>query len=245
MNTPIRKTKIVATIGPASDSVETLQAMIQAGMNVARLNLSHGTFGEHRSRIARVREASAAVGIPVAVMIDTRGVEIRTGPIESGQVELKSGEEFSLYTDSRMGDTRGVSVTYQRLSQEVNIGDVVLLDDGAMELVVRSLDERKVDCSVIVGGVLRANKGVNLPQSRLSLTAIEPVHREDVIKEMSFAAENDVDYVAASFIQTAEEVNQMRQMLLEREASIPIIAKIENRSGVDNLEAIVAAAGAH
>ncbi|MEJ2455989.1 MAG: pyruvate kinase [Candidatus Thiodiazotropha sp.] len=242
MNTPIRKTKIVATIGPASDSVETLQAMIEGGMNVARLNLSHGSFEEHRSRITRVREASAAVGIPVAVMIDTRGVEIRTGRIEGAQVELVSGEEFCLYTDNRMGNIRGVSVTYQRLSQEVDIGDVVLLDDGAMELVVRSIDERKVNCSVILGGVLRENKGVNLPQSRLSLTSIEPAHREDVIKEMRFAAENDVDYVAASFIQTAEEVNQMRQMLLERDAAIPIIAKIENRSGIDNLEAIVAAA---
>ncbi len=242
MTSSIRKTKIVATIGPASDNLETLQAMLEAGMNVARLNLSHGTYEEHRQRIERIRRASEIVDKPVAVMIDTRGVEIRTGPIEDGMIELHSGDEFSLYTDNRMGNSRGVSVTYQRLSQEVNIGDVVLLDDGALELSVRALDEREIGCSVVVGGLLKANKGVNLPHSQLSMTAIEPAHREDVVKELTFATENDVDYIAASFIQTADEVNQMRQMLLEREAKIPIIAKIENRAGIENLEAIVAAA---
>jgi pyruvate kinase len=242
MTSAIRKTKIVATIGPACDSIETLQAMLEAGMNVARLNLSHGNFEEHRLRIERIRQASELVDRPVAVMIDTRGVEIRTGRVADGPIELESGHAFSLYTDNRMGDSRGISVTYQRLSQEVNIGDVVLLDDGAMELVVHDLGEREIFCKVVVGGLLKENKGVNLPQSRLSLTSIEPAHRDDVVREMTFAAENDVDYIAASFIQTADEVNQMRQLLQERNAHIPIIAKIENRAGIENLEAIVAAA---
>jgi pyruvate kinase len=242
MTSPIRKTKIVATIGPTSDSIETLQAMLVAGMNVARLNLSHGTYEEHHQRIERIRRASEIVGKPVAVMIDTRGVEIRTGRIADGQTELQSGDEFNLYTDNRMGDSRGVSVTYQRLSQEVNVGDVILLDDGAMELVVRSLGERQIGCSVVVGGLLKENKGVNLPNTRLSMTAVEPTHRDDIIKELTFAAENEVDYIAASFIQSADEVNQMRQMLQGQNANIPIIAKIENRSGIENLEAIVAAA---
>ncbi|MEJ2691537.1 MAG: pyruvate kinase [Candidatus Thiodiazotropha sp.] len=242
MTSPIRKTKIVATIGPTSDSIEILQAMLVAGMNVARLNLSHGNYQEHRQRIERIRRASETLGKPVAVMIDTRGVEIRTGRIADGQTELQSGDEFNLYTDNRMGDSKGISVTYQRLSQEVNIGDVILLDDGAMELVVRSLGERQIGCSVVVGGLLKENKGVNLPNTRLSMTAVEPAHRDDIIKELTFAAENEVDYIAASFIQSADEVNQMRQMLQGQNANIPIIAKIENRSGIENLEAIVAAA---
>lgn len=242
MSLPIRKTKIVATIGPASDNVDTLRAMLEAGMNVARLNLSHGSLEEHRLRIERIRHASESLGVPVAVMIDTRGVEIRTGRIANGPIELCSGDEFSLYTDDRIGDVRGVSVTYQRLSQEVNIGDVVLLDDGAMELTVRSLGEHEILCSVIVGGILKENKGVNLPQSRLSLTAVEQTHRDAVTKELAFAVENDVDYIAASFIQNADELNQMRQILHERNTHIPIIAKIENRAGIANLETIIAAA---
>jgi pyruvate kinase len=242
MTSPIRKTKIVATIGPASDDAETLQAMLMAGMNVARLNLSHGSYEEHRQRIQRIRRASEKLAKPVAVMVDTRGVEIRTGLITDGQTELHSGDTFNLYTDNRMGDSKGVSVTYQRLSQEVNIGDVILLDDGAMEIVVRSLGEHEIGCSVIVGGLLKENKGVNLPQTRLSMTAIEPAHRDDIVKELGFAAENEVDYIAASFIQSADELDQMRRMLYDRNAPIPIIAKIENRAGIENLEAIVAAA---
>jgi pyruvate kinase len=242
MTRSIRKTKIVATIGPASDSIENLLAMLKAGMNVARLNLSHGSFDEHCERIECIRQASRLLDRPVAVMIDTRGVEIRTGEISSGKIELRTGDKFNLYTDNRQGDANGVSVTYQRLSQEVNIGDIVLLDDGALELIVRSLGEREIGCSVVVGGTLKPNKGVNLPNSRLSMTAIEPAHRDDVLRELNFAAENDVDYIAASFIQSADEVNQMRQLLHQRNAHIPIIAKIENRSGVENLEAIVAAA---
>ncbi|MCU7928882.1 MAG: pyruvate kinase [Candidatus Thiodiazotropha sp. (ex Dulcina madagascariensis)] len=238
----MRKTKIVATIGPASDAVETLEAMIQAGMSVARLNLSHGRYEEHRQRIGRIRQASANLRIPVAIMIDTRGVEIRTGKISSGKIELVSGSDFTLYTDGRAGDESGVSVTYQRLSQEVNHRDVILLDDGAMELIVQSVEEREVRCRVVLGGVLKENKGVNLPNTQLSMTAVEPEHRDDVLKELSFAAENEVDYIAASFIQDAEEVNRMREILLQKGVNIPIIAKIENRAGIDNLEAIVAAA---
>ncbi|MEW8505721.1 MAG: pyruvate kinase [Candidatus Thiodiazotropha sp.] len=238
----MRKTKIVATIGPASDSVHTLEEMIVAGMSVARLNLSHGSYEEHRQRIQHIRQASDNLKIPVAVMIDTRGVEIRTGKIRQDRVELTSGEQFSLFTDGRNGDQRGVSVTYQRLHQEVNPGDVILLDDGALELTVQSILDREVRCKVVLGGVLKENKGVNLPNTQLSMTAVEPEHRDDILQELSFAAENDVDYIAASFIQDADEVNRMREILIEKGVDIPIIAKIENRAGINNLEAIVAAA---
>ncbi len=237
-----RKTKIVATIGPACDDAETLQAMMRAGMSVARLNLSHGTFAEHGERVQRIRAAADALGIQVAIMLDTRGIEIRTGRIAEGSVALVSGEPFTLYTDGRTGNAQGVSVSYQRLAMEVNPGDTILLDDGAMELTVKSLEERAVHCQVVVGGILKENKGVNLPDTQLSVVTIDPQFREDVVREMDFAAENDVDYIAASFVQNADDVNAMREMLLEREVEIPIIAKIENRAGVNNLEGIVAAA---
>jgi len=237
-----RRTKIVATIGPASDAPETLEAMLRAGMNVARLNLSHGSFDEHKARLMRIRAAADAVGVPVAIMIDTRGIEIRTGEIADGVIELVSGEPFSLFTDGRAGDQHGVSVSYQRLPREVNPGETVLLDDGAMELQVLATTEREVRCRVIVGGRLGASKGVNLPGTQLSVTGVDPAHRDDVVRELSFAAENDVEYIAASFIQSADEVHRMREILLERDVEIPIIAKIENRAGVANLDEIVLAA---
>ncbi|MCP3867104.1 MAG: pyruvate kinase [Gammaproteobacteria bacterium] len=241
-STPIRKTKIVATIGPASDTPEVLEAMIRAGMSVARLNLSHGTFEEHHARIARIHAAASNVGAPVAVMIDTRGIEIRTGHIPEGKIELVTGADFTLFTDGRPGNEHGVSVSYQRLSLEVNPGDCVLLDDGAMELTVRATTEREVICQVVVGGVLKESKGVNLPNTHLSVSAIGPESREDIVRELAFAAENDVDYIAASFIQSADDVNGIREVLNQHGITIPIIAKIENRAGVDNLESIVAAA---
>lgn len=237
-----RKTKIVATIGPASDTPRTLQAMIQAGMSVARLNLSHGTLDEHKVRLERIREAARSLSTQVAIMIDTRGIEVRTGRIPEGKVELVSGDSFTLYTDGRPGSASGVSVTYQRLALEVNPGDCILLDDGAMELTVQSVDEREVRCRVVVGGTLRESKGVNLPDTQLSVSAVDPENRDDVVRELTFAAENDVEYIAASFIQSAADVNRMREILLANGVDIPIIAKIENRAGMDNLEAIVAAA---
>jgi pyruvate kinase len=239
---PIRKTKIVATVGPASDSIRTLEEMILAGMSVARLNLSHGTYEEHKRRIDRIRQASNNLMTPVAIMIDTRGVEIRTGKMREGPVELISGDNFSLYTDGRAGDQQGVSVTYQRLHQEVKPGEVILLDDGALELTVQSIADREVRCNVVLGGVLKENKGVNLPNTQLSMTAVEPEHRDDILQELTFAVENDVDYIAASFIQDADEVKRMREILIEKGVDIPIIAKIENRAGINNLETIVVAA---
>ncbi|MEA3273855.1 MAG: pyruvate kinase [Pseudomonadota bacterium] len=237
-----RKTKIVATVGPACDAPATLEAMLQAGMSVARLNLSHGTLEEHKLRLERIRAAASSLGTQVAIMLDTRGVEIRTGRLPMGSVELVSGGAFTLYTDGRPGDETGVAVTYQRLALEVNPGDTILLDDGAMELTVQSVEEREVRCRVVVGGALRENKGVNLPDIQLSVGAVDPENRDDVLRELTFAAENDVEYIAASFVQNAADVNRMREILLAQGVSIPIIAKIENRAGVENLESIVAAA---
>jgi pyruvate kinase len=238
----IRKTKIVATIGPASDAPETLQAMIRAGMNVARLNLSHGNFAEHAARLERIRQAAAEVGTNIAIMIDTRGIEIRTGRLVDDYVELKPGSAFCLYTQTRNGDAEGVSVSYRRLDEEVRPGVPILLDDGAIELEVKEVVPGAIHCRVVHGGILRANKSVNLPDTELSLAAVSPEHRDDVVKEMSFAVDHDVDYIAASFVQNADDLDRMREIMAERGVRIPIIAKIENKAGVQNLEQIVEAA---
>ncbi len=244
MHTPtqIRKTKIVATIGPACDSVETLGAMIRAGMNVARLNLSHGTVAEHRDRVENIRQAAKAAGTNIAIMIDTRGIEIRTAVLKQDSVKLDRGATFTLYMDQLPGDVEGVSVSYNKLASEVSEGDAILLDDGAIELEAEVISADAIRCRVIHGGRLKANKSVNLPDTALSISATGPENREDILRELGFAADNDVDYIAASFVQTAADIEGMREILKASNVSIPIIAKIENKAGVANLDEIIQAA---
>jgi pyruvate kinase len=237
-----RKTKIIATIGPACDDVETLTQMIQSGMNVARLNLSHGNFDEHGARVRRIREAASISGSRVAIMIDTRGIEIRTGTLRDNYVDLSRGAEFILRTDGQPGDETGVSVSYPNLPREVTAGDVILLDDGAIELEALSKTVCDITCRVVLGGILGKTKGVNLPGTTLSITAVGPENRADFVREIEFAAASDVDYIAASFIQSGEDITRMREILAEWDVDTPIIAKIENKMGVDNMEDIVAAA---
>jgi len=237
-----RKTKIIATIGPACDDLDILTRMIKSGMNVARLNLSHGNYEEHGERVHRIREAANLAGTRVAIMIDTRGIEIRTGTLKNSYVNLIRGADFILRTDGQPGDEAGVSVSYPSLPSEVSAGDVILLDDGAIELEALSMTGSEIRCRVVHGGILGKTKGVNLPGTRLSLTAVGPENRADFIREIEFAATNDVDYIAASFIQSGEDIQRMREILAEHNIDTPIIAKIENKAGVDNMEAIVAAA---
>ncbi|MBL3600147.1 MAG: pyruvate kinase [gamma proteobacterium endosymbiont of Lamellibrachia anaximandri] len=239
---PLRKTKIIATIGPACDSLETLEAMMRAGMSVARLNLSHGSYNEHRERLKRIRLTAEKLCINVATMIDTRGIEIRTGRIEEGWIDLTVGDRFTLFTDGRLGNQEGVSITYKKLPLEIGAGTPILLDDGNIELTAEQVDEEEIHCRVVLGGRLGDTKSVNLPETELSLRAVSPENRDDVIREMTFAAENEVDYIAASFVQHEEDVNLLREVLADHGVKIPIIAKIENRAGVKNLEGIVAAA---
>ena len=238
----IRKTKIVATIGPACDSPEMLRAMIHAGMNVARLNLSHGSYEEHFERLTRIRAAAAELDANVAIMLDTRGIEIRTGKLSQDFVELRAGGSFTLFTRERPGDAEGVSVSFKGLARELSPGTTILLDDGAMELRVQSVIDDAIHCQVVHGGTLRSRKSVNLPDTRLSLSLVGPENREDVIRELSFASENEVEYIAASFVQSGDDIVKMREILAERGVEIPIIAKIENKAGVANLEEIIAAA---
>ncbi len=237
-----QKTKIIATIGPASDAEETLQEMIAAGLSVARINLSFGTNDNQAERVYRVRRAATAMNAHVAVMADTRGIEIRTGKLENELLELQSGSDFALYCDERIGTQEGVSVSYAELFKEIDSGTIILLDDGAIELTVIEIEGSTIHGRIIHGGILRQNKGVNLPNTQLSLSAVSPENREDVVREMSFAAEHGIEYVAASFIQTAEDIHKIREIQREFGSEIPLIAKIENRAGVKNLDEIVKAA---
>ncbi len=231
----LRKTKVVATIGPASDAEDTLKEMIGAGMNVARLNLSHGSRSEHAARLARIRNVSEAIGANIAIMADTRGIEIRTGVLDGGSASLDPGKRFDLHMDGRAGGASGVSVSYTGLAEDVEPGVSILLDDGAIELSVESVAEGTIRCRVVRGGMLRDNKGVNLPGIELRLNAMSDENQEDLI----FAAQNDFDYIAASFVQKAEDVTAIRCLLAEHGAQIPVIAKIESKAGVENLDSIV------
>jgi len=241
-HSPIGKTKIVATIGPACNTPQMLKAMIEAGMNVARLNLSHGTHAAHSEQIAILRDAAKGLGRNIAIMIDTRGIEIRTGLLDGDSAVLVPGERFSLHADGRTGNAAGVSISYLKLYEEVRRGTPILLDDGAIELEVERVTDGGIDCRIIHGGRLGNSKSVNLPETQLAMSAVSPENRDDIVKELNFAAENDVDYIAASFVQSADDIHKMREILAERDVNIPIIAKIENRAGVTNMEEIVEAA---
>ncbi|MDH3283087.1 MAG: pyruvate kinase, partial [Gammaproteobacteria bacterium] len=230
-----RKTKVIATIGPACDHPETLSAMIAAGMNVARLNLSHGSFQSHGTRLDQVRKTAASMAANVAVMADTRGREIRTGIVADGAMELERGQDFVLYSDGRTGTGEGVSVSHKALYVHVQRGHRVLLDDGAIELLVTGISNQTVQCRVECGGTLRTNKSVNLPDTPQVADDLE----SDDEGDLRFAAEHDVDYIAASFIRSGDDIRRLQTQLRALGANIPIIAKIESREGVQNLEEII------
>jgi pyruvate kinase len=231
----VRKTKIVATIGPASDGIETIKAMIRAGMNVARLNFSHGSHEEHRKRIEAIRQACAELDTAIAIMADTRGFEIRTGRVEGGAAALETGQSFDLFMDGRLGDESGVSVSYPTVVEGMAVGTKILIDDGAIELLVSGVHEDRVECSITRGGLLADRKGVNIPSVSLPYTDMTSQDRKDIL----FALEHDITYIAASFVRSAGDVLAIRRLLEERGARIPIIAKIESKEGVEQLEEII------
>jgi pyruvate kinase len=234
----LRKTKVVATIGPACDSLDTLKAMIRAGMNVARLNFSHGTHAEHHKRLEMIRQAADESSANIGIMLDTRGVEVRTGRLTGGIADLTTGEPFDLFSDERFGDASGVSVSHRELFEEVSEGVAILLDDGVIELRVREIAGNVIRCRVARGGRLGDRKGVNVPGTSLSLQSLTPENRDDLL----FAIDHDVTYIAASFVRNAADVLDIRHFLQDRDARIPIIAKIENKEGVENLDEIITVA---
>ncbi len=228
-----KRTKIVCTIGPASSSPETLQAMITSGMNVARINMSHGTHAEHREVIQRVRAAAQAVGSPVAVMADTKGPALRTGELKSEKIFLRQGQKLTLVEDPVLGDETRISISYRGLSQYIQPGMKILLANGEIELVVLGVEPGRILCEVQNSRELGERKRVSIPE--ITLPGIATTDEEDI----RFAQEVGVDYIAASFVQTGLDIDHIRRLLGPTE--IEIIAKIETREAARNIDDIIAA----
>ena len=234
----MRKTKIICTLGPSADSEEVIRALILAGMNAARFNFSHGTHDSHRAELLKLRRVRDELGAPVATILDTKGPEIRIKSFQQGPITLERGQSFTLNTQDIPGDANGVSVTYENLHNEVTPGCRILVDDGLIELVVKEISGTEIRCEVENGGPLSSNKSINIPGVHILLPSLTEKDRED----LRFAAENDFDFIAASFVRKASDVEDIRACLHEYGGdSIRIISKIENREGVENLEAIIAA----
>ena len=234
----MRKTKVICTLGPAVDSEETLRELILAGMNCARFNFSHGTHESHLATLVRLRRVRDELGAPVATMLDTKGPEIRIKSFAGGPVTLVKDQDFTLTTEDVPGDEHQVSVTYENLHNELAPGCRVLVDDGLVELQVQKIEGRRILCTVDNGGVLSNNKSINIPDVHIQLPSLTEKDKED----LKFAVEQDYDFIAASFVRKASDVEDIRACLREYGGeSIRIISKIENREGVENLDAIIAA----
>ncbi|MGI5971426.1 MAG: pyruvate kinase [Oscillospiraceae bacterium] len=235
----MRKTKIICTLGPAADTPEMLRKLIENGMDAARFNLSHGTHEGHLETLKRLREASAALNAPIATILDTKGPEIRIGTFKCGTVNLKAGSSFVLTSRITDGDSSCVSVTFADLPGELHEGCRILLDDGLLELSVDYIAGPDIHTTVLTGGPLSGNKSINIPGVCINLPSITENDRSD----LRFAAENDFDYIAASFVRRASDIEAIRSELIKYGGNdIPIIAKIENREGVENMDAIIEAA---
>lgn len=232
------RTKIVSTLGPSSEKKEDIKNLITAGMNVARLNFSHGSHEEHRARILALREASRELNSDVAVMLDTKGPEIRIGTFAEGKAVLSQGQTFTLSVKPVTGDDNSVFINYEGITGICSPGDTILLDDGLIELKVIEVTSDFLICEVINGGTLGDRKGVNIPDKSLPLPSLTDKDKKDLL----FAVEMDMEFVAASFIRKASDVYDIRRFLAENGGDeINIIAKVENREGVENIEEIISA----
>ena len=234
----MRKTKIVCTIGPASESIETLTELIEAGMNVARLNFSHGDFEEHGARIENIRKAGKTLGKDIAILLDTKGPEIRTRTDENGSIELVAGADLNVSMEDIVGNTERISVTYEDLIHDVEVGSTILLDDGLIGLEVKELnkDRKEIVTKVMNTGTLKNKKGVNVPGVSVNLPGITEKDANDIL----FGIEQGVDFIAASFVRRASDVLEIRELLEKNNAAdIQIIPKIENQEGVDNIDEIL------
>jgi len=234
------KTKIVCTIGPASSSPETIRAMIRSGMNVARLNFSHGSHADHAEKIQTIRAIADEINHPVAILQDLCGPKIRVGTIPEPGIQIKPGESFVLTSDEVHGTNGRVSVSYRGLPADVKVGDRLLLADGMMELeVVRSVGS-DITTRVITGGVLTSHKGVNLPTGSMQLQALTDKDRDD----LKFGLAHDVDYVALSFVRTVDDIRTIKALIAAQGRKTPVVAKIEKHEALDHVDDLVEAADA-
>ena len=231
----MKNTKIICTIGPASQNPETIKKLILAGMNVARLNFSHGSYEEQGNKFRMIQEASKELGIPVAVLQDTKGPEIRLRDFANGKEELKAGQKFTLTTEEIAGTNEKVSITYKQLPNDVEEGMAILLDDGLIELKVDKVTAADIECTVINGGFVSNKKGVNVPGAELSMPFISDVDREDIL----FGIKMGFDFLACSFVRSKADILEVRKILDEHGAKTKVIAKIENMQGIRNLAEIL------
>jgi pyruvate kinase len=232
----LRKTKIVCTIGPASESKATFTKLVHEGLNVARLNFSHGSHEEHLARIEMIKEVREELNAPIGILLDTKGPEIRTGKFKEPVYTLVEGQEFVLTTEEALGDQNGCQISYKGLPADVVKGNRILIDDGLIELEVLSTTATEIVTRVLNGGDVKNNKGINVPNVKINLPAITQKDIDDIV----FGIQNDIDFIAASFIRKAADVLEIRKILEANNAhDIHIISKIENQEGVDNLEEIL------
>lgn len=235
----MRKTKIVCTLGPATDREGVLEQCVELGMNVARFNFSHGSHEEQQRRMDQFREVRKKYNKPVASLLDTKGPEIRLGDFENGRVSLRQGQTFVLTTKEVMGDETRAYVTYHKLPEDVEVGTRILIDDGLVEMIVTDLSETTVTCQVTGDSELSNHKGVNVPELHLNMPYLSSKDKSDII----FGINNHVDFIAASFVRTAKDIMDLRSFLHENGGDgINLIAKIENREGVENIDEIIDAA---
>ena len=232
----MRRTKIVCTLGPSTDKEDVLRNLMKNGMNVARMNFSHGTHEEQKARLDMIKKLREELNLPVAALLDTKGPEIRIGDVEGGKLELKPGQEFTLTTEEMLGTEKKVTITYKELYKDVEPGDSILIDDGLIGMEVVRIDESDIVCRVKNGGFISNHKGVNVPGVELNMPFVSPKDLADIV----FAVEQDYDFIAASFTRTAEDIMEIRKILQEHGGEkIHIIAKLENKQGVKNCEDIL------
>ncbi len=233
----MRKTKIICTLGPVSNDVETIKKLIKAGLCAARINFSHGSYESHSVTIENVKKAREELNVPIPLILDTKGPEIRLKTFEgTGEVTLEAGNEFILTTDDVIGTNKKVSVSYKNLNSDVKVGGRILLDDGLIELIVNEIKGNDIICSVVNGGIIKNNKGVNVPDASISLPALTEKDEADI----KFGIEKGFDYIAASFIRSASDILKIREVLKKYNGEyIKIIAKIESREGVNNVDEIL------
>jgi len=233
----VKRTKIVCTIGPASETEDILRQLMESGLNVARLNFSHGNHEEHKARIETIKKVREKLDLPIGIMLDTKGPEIRLKNFKEGGVELVDNQEFTLTTREVSGDEKIVSVSYEGLAKDVKSGDTILIDDGLIELeVIQIVKETDMVCVVKNGGSVKDHKGVNVPGVKINLPAVTQKDIDDIL----FGIENGIDFIAASFIRKAEDVFSIRKILEENGGDhIQIISKIENQEGVENIDEII------
>lgn len=235
MATSIPKTKIVCTIGPASDSPKVLRELIKSGMSVARLNFSHGNHREHEQRIRILRDISEELKIPIAILQDLAGPKIRVGRVPDGGVLLEAGKSFILTSKDIDGSAQRVSVSYKKLAEGVNEGDKILLADGIMELKVVRVKGSEIHCKVITGGVLFSRKGINLPAGTIRAPSLSKKDKDD----LRFGLKNGVDYVALSFVRTARDIQKAKDIIRQAKHDVPVIAKIEKHEAIKNIQDVI------